>query len=148
MATGYYITARVSKFPLDYAVSSEEAQALLKHHQAVHPDATIEPMDSYFERSRAETLALFPLSRITRRFYEAMLGVLPPQYMSGVAGFFLSEAVTERIHAQFIEYNGRTYGGYADLARETRRIWTIADIVALESQAGDRTPTLDWFPAG
>ena len=91
-------------------------------------------------------MASFPLSRITQRFYDAMLGVLPPQYIKGVAGFFLSEAATQNIHAQFIAHGGRTYGGYADLARESRKIWTIADVLELESRAGARTLTFDWFP--
>src|SRR3546814_4312053 len=83
-----------------------------------HPDAIVEPTDTYFERSLAEILASFPLSRITRRFYDAMIGVLPPQYIRGAAGFFLSEAATQSIHAQFIKHGGRTYGGYADLRSE------------------------------
>src|SRR3546814_6098445 len=75
-----------------------------------------------------------------------MRGVLPPQYIKGVAGFFLSEAATQNIHAQFIVHGGCTYGGYADLARESRKIWTIADVLELESRAGARTLTFDWFP--
>ena len=147
MDTDFYITARSSKFPIDYAHSSEEAAALLLRHRDRHPDPIAESTADYFERSRAETLASFPLSRITRRFYEAMLGVLPPQSVWGTAGFFLSEAATQSVHAQFIEFNGRTYGGYADLARESRKTWTIADIVALEAGADEHTVTLDWFPA-
>src|SRR3546814_20067612 len=77
-----------------------------------------------------------------------MIGVLPPQYIRGAAGFFLSEAATQSIHAQFIKHGGRTYGGYADLARGSRKIWTIADIAEFESRADARTPTLGWFPAG
>ena len=147
MSTDFYITARSSKFPLDYAHSREEAAALLVRHRDRHPDAIVEPTDTYFERSLAEILASFPLNRITRRFYDAMIGVLPPQYIRGAAGFFLSEAATQSIHAQFIKHGGRTYGGYADLARGSRKIWTIADIAEFESRADARTPTLGWFPA-
>src|SRR3546814_877317 len=91
MGTDFYITARSSKFPLDHAHSREEAAALLVRHRDRHPDAIVEPTDTYFERSLAEILASFPLNRITRRFYDAMIGVLPPQYIRGAAGFFLSE---------------------------------------------------------
>lgn len=148
MGTDFYITARSSKFPLDYAHSREEAAVRLDRHRNRHPDAIVESTGSYFERSRNETLASFPLSRITPRFYDAMLGVLPPQYIRGAAGFFLSEAVTQSIHAQFIAYGERTYGGYADLARDSRKIWTIADIIELECRIDESTSTLDWFPAG
>lgn len=147
MGTDFYITARSSKFPIDHAHSRKEAAALIERHRDRHPDAIIEPTDTYFELSRAETLASFPLSRITRRFYDAMIGVLPPQYLRGAAGFFLSEAATQSIHAQFIEHDDRTYGGYADLARDSRKIWTVDDIVELECHADESTPTLDWFPA-
>ena len=147
MDADFYITARSSKFPIDYARSSEEAAALLLRHRDRYPDAIAEPTADYFERSRAETLASFPLSRITQRFYDAMLNALPPQYLKGADGFFLSEAATQRIHAQFIEYGGRAYAGYADLARESRKLWTVADILALEAGADEQTATLDWFPA-
>src|SRR3546814_12680903 len=108
MDTNFYITARSSKFPLDYAHSREDAAALLARHRDRHPDAVVESTNAYFERTRAETLASFPLSRITQRFYDAMLGVLPQQYIKGVAGFFLSEAATQNIHAQFIVHGGRS----------------------------------------
>ena len=146
MDTDFYITSRSSKFPLDHARNKDQAAALLERHRASHPDAIAEPTQAYFERSRSETLASFPLCRITRRFYEAMLGVLPPQYIRGASGFFLCEAATQGIHAQFLEHGGRTYGGYADLARETRKAWTIDDIVELETRADERTRTFDWFP--
>ena len=143
----FYITAQSSRYPLDHGKSREEAAALLERYRDVHPGAITEPTSTYFERTRAETLASFPLSRITRRFYDAMLSVLPPQ-LSSAAGFFLCEAATQRIHAQFIEHGGRRYGGYADLARGSRKIWTIADIIELECRADERNPTLDWFPGG
>src|SRR3546814_6629603 len=67
MDTNFYITARSSKFPLDYAHSREDAAALLARHRDRHPDAVVESTNAYFERTRAETLASFPLSRITQR---------------------------------------------------------------------------------
>lgn len=103
MDADFYITDRSSKFPIDHARSSEEAAALLMRHRDRYPDAIAEPTADYFERSRAETLASFPLSRITQRFYDAMLNALPPQYVRGATGFFLSEPATQRIHAQFID---------------------------------------------
>src|SRR3546814_12664334 len=57
MGTDFYITARSSKFPLDHAHSREEAAALLVRHRDRHPDAIVEPTDTYFERSLAEILA-------------------------------------------------------------------------------------------
>jgi len=146
MSTGYYITSQATKFPIDYACGAEEAAMRLARHRDQYPDAVIESTELYSARSRAETLASFPLSRITRRFYDAMLEVLPPQYVRGVAGFFLSEAATQTIHAQFIEHRGRTYGGFADLARDSRMVWTIGDIAALENRTGEEIPALDWFP--
>ena len=77
MDTDFYITARSSKFPIDYAHSSEEAAALLLRHRDRHPDPIAESTADYFERSRAETLASFPLSRITRRFCEAIVAGAP-----------------------------------------------------------------------
>src|SRR3546814_13409033 len=66
MGTDFYITARSSKFPLDHAHSREESAALLVRHRDRHPDAIVEPTDTYFERSLAEILASFPLTQIGR----------------------------------------------------------------------------------
>src|SRR3546814_4841304 len=120
---------------------------MLVRHRDRHPDAIVEPTDTYFERSLAEILASFPLNRITRRFYDAMIGVLPPQYIRGAAGFFLSEAANQSIHAQFIKHGGRTYGGYADLAPGTRNILAIAKHAALESTPDAPTPPPGGYPA-
>src|SRR3546814_70632 len=146
MDTNFYITARSSKFPLDYAHSREDAAALLARHRDRHPDAVVESTNAYFERTRAETLASFPLSRITQRFYDAMLGVLPPQYIKGVAGFFLSEAATQNIHAQFIVHGVCTYGGYAARGGGLRKVLDIVDVPDLESRARPLNLTVDWFP--
>src|SRR3546814_10843462 len=99
MDTNFYITARSSKFPLDYAHSREDAAALLARHRDRHHDAVVESTNTYFERTRAETLASFPLSRIPQRFYDAMLVVLPPQYIQGVAR---SEAHTSKLRSLLI----------------------------------------------
>lgn len=146
MSTDFYITSPSSKFPLDHAGNEDDAAALLEQYREACPGAVAEPTDVYFARMRASTLASFPLSRISRRFYETMLEILPPQYVSGAAGFFMSEAVTQGVHAQFIEYDGQTYGGYADLARSTSKIWTTADIIALERELDGHGAPLDWFP--
>lgn len=147
MEGDFYITHPSSKFPIDHASSREDAALLLTRHGDRYPGAVAEPTADYFERLRSETLASFPLSRITQRFYDAMLNALPPQYLRGAPGFFLSEAATLNIHAQFISHGGCTYGGYADLSRETRKIWTLADIQTLEAGADETTVTLDWYPA-
>ena len=59
---------------------------------------------------RAATLARFALSRVTEAFHDEMLGTLPPAHISGMPGFCVCEAVTEDVHAQFIDCNGRFYG--------------------------------------
>ena len=146
MDTNFYITARSSKFPLDYAHSREDAAALLARHRDRHPDAVVESTNAYFERTPAKTWAHFPSAGPAVVLQGVLGAFLPPQYIKGVAGFFLSEAATQNIHAQFIVHGGCTYGGYADLARESRKIWTIADVLELESRAGARTLTFDWFP--
>src|SRR3546814_19602898 len=108
MGTDFYITARSSKFPLDHAHSREESAALLVRHRDRHPDAIVEPTDTYFERSLAEILASFPLNRLTSRFYDAMIGVLPPQYIRGAACFFLSAGATKTTHAKLNKHGGVT----------------------------------------
>jgi hypothetical protein len=62
------------------------------------PDSAASPSDE-----RGRTLAQFPLSRVTEVFHDEMLGVLPPAHIRGAAGFFVSEAVAEDIHAQFVQ---------------------------------------------
>src|SRR3546814_20079274 len=104
MGTDFYITARSSKFPLDHAHSRDEAAALLVRHRDRHPDALVEPTDTYFVRQLAEILASFPLHRLTRRFYDAMIDVLPTPYISGVPGSFLADPATQPLTSQFLQH--------------------------------------------
>ena len=60
---------------------------------------------------REEVLASFPLSRVSEAFFHDMLGVLPPAHIAGVPGFFVIEAVSEDIHAQFVAAGGRVAAG-------------------------------------
>src|SRR3546814_15077587 len=145
MYTNVYMTAAAQKFPLDSAHRREDAAALLARHRDRHPDAVVESTHPDFERTRAETLASFLLSRITQRFYDAMLGVLPSQYIKGVAGFFITDAATQNIHAQFIVNGGCTYRGHADLARQSRKTQLIAVLLDFETRAELHTLTFAWF---
>lgn len=141
----YYITAPSEKYPLDYAHGESGAAEKLQQVRDKHPDARIETTGAFFARQRSETLAEFPLSRVTEHFYNEMLGCLPPFHMSGAPGFFVSEAVTQGVHAQFIEHRGAFYGGYADLTRDSRKVWTVSDILALEADPAS-APPLKWYP--
>lgn len=93
---------------------------------------------------RAATLARFPLSRVSEAFHDDMLGVLPPLHFKGVPGFFVSEAVTEDIHAHFVCCAGRFYGGYAALRDPGTHI-THARIAAFEAAHPDAAE-LAWYP--
>lgn len=53
--------------------------------------------------------------------------------------------MTQGIHAQFIEHHGSFYGGYADLTRSSRKVWTLSDILALEADPASADP-LTWYP--
>ena len=90
------------------------------------PDSAASPSDE-----RGRTLAQFPLSRVTEVFHDEMLGVLPPAHIRGAAGFFVSEAVAEDIHAQFVSRDGRFYGGYVAL-RDPETWITSARIAAYD----------------
>lgn len=105
------------------------------------PDSAASPSD---ERGRA--LALFPLSRVTEVFHDEMLGVLPPTHIRGAAGFFVSEAVTEDIHVQFVHSNGRFYGGYVALCDPETWI-TSARIAAFDVDSPNAVE-LAWYPDG
>ena len=140
-----YITSPSSRWPLEYANDEADARSKLTKAQAEYPEAAIVTCDAYWEAEKARTMQTFPLSRVTAGFYEDMLGVLPPIYRRGQPGFFVSEAATQSIHAQFIEYNGRHYGGYADIS-PGGRCWSHADIDAFEAVADETTPTIGWYP--
>ena len=99
----------------------------------------------YHAGATAKALAEFPLSRVTEDFYDQMLNVLPPVHRRGCPGFFVSEALTLNVHAQFISHNGRYYGGNADLSTGGRT-WSIDDVDALEASLDPATPPLSWYP--
>lgn len=93
---------------------------------------------------RTKALGRFPLSRVTEDFHDAMLGVLPPGHINGMPGFFVSEAVVEDIHAQFVHCNGRFYGGYVAL-RDPETWITHARIAAFDAAHPDPVE-LAWYP--
>lgn len=93
---------------------------------------------------RTAALARFPLSRVSEAFHDEMLGVLPPVHLRGAAGFFVSEAVTDDVHAQFVEHRGRFYGAYVAL-RDPATWITHAAIAAFDA-AHPGPPVLDWYP--
>ena len=95
---------------------------------------------------RARTLAQFPLSRVTEAFHDEMLGVLPPAYIRGAAGFFVSEAVTEDIHAQFVDRDGRFYGGY--VALRDPATWITSARIAAYDVDNPNAVELAWYPDG
>ena len=99
---------------------------------------------TYLDEARSKALTGFPLSRVTEEFYDNQLGCLPPVHMSGVPGFFVSEAYTENIHAQFIAYRGNFYGGYVDVTDPASRISHQA-IEAFHAVHADDEP-LTWYP--
>ncbi|PNU05462.1 hypothetical protein A8V01_16625 [Novosphingobium guangzhouense] len=99
--------------------------------------------DAYQKAEVERTMAKFPLTRVTQRFYDHMLGILPPIYSRFSPGWFVSEPVVQRVYMQFIEHKGRFYAGYANLSMTDRKCWTIADIEALE--ASGNITEVDWF---
>lgn len=95
---------------------------------------------------RAHTLAHVPLSRVTEAFHDEMLGVLPPAYIRGAAGFFVSEAVTADIHAQFVHCDGRFYGGY--VALRDPETWISSARIAAYDVDNPNAVELAWYPDG
>ena len=96
--------------------------------------------------SREAVLARFPLSRVSEAFFDDMLGVLPPAHIAGVPGFFVSEAVCDDVHVQFVAAGGRFYGGYVGL-RDRAGLITHARIAALDAAHPDAVE-LAWYPDG
>ena len=94
--------------------------------------------------SREAVLARFPLSRVSEAFFDDMLGVLPPAHIAGVPGFFVTEAVSEDIHAQFVAVGGRFYGAYVGLKDRTGLI-THTRIAEFEAAHPDAVE-LAWYP--
>ncbi len=96
--------------------------------------------------SREAVLARFPLSRVSEAFFDQMLGVLPPGHIAGVPGFFVSEAVCDDVHAQFVAVGGRFYGGYVGL-RDRAGLITLARIAEFDIAHPDAAE-LAWYPDG
>lgn len=94
--------------------------------------------------SREAVLARFPLSRVSEAFFDDMLGVLPPAHIAGVPGFFVTEAVCDDIHAQFVYAGGRFYGGYVGL-KDRAGLITHARIAEFEAAHPDAAE-LAWYP--
>ncbi|MBA3054670.1 MAG: hypothetical protein FP826_07010 [Sphingomonadales bacterium] len=105
------------------------------------PDFAASPSDE-----RARTLAQFPLSRVTKVFHDEMLGVLPPVHIRGAAGFFVSEAVTADIHAQFVHRDGRFYGSY--VALRDPATWITSARIAAYDVDNPNAVELAWYPDG
>ena len=105
------------------------------------PEFAASPSDE-----RARTLAQFPLSRVTEVFHDEMLGVLPPVHIRGAVGFFVSEAVAEDIHAQFVHRDGRFYGGY--VALNDPETWISSACIAAYDAANPNAAELAWYPYG
>lgn len=93
---------------------------------------------------RAATLPCFPLSRVTEAFHDEMLGALPPGQIVGMPGFFVSDAVTGDIHAQFVRCNGHFYGSYVELGNSATWI-THMRIDAFDA-AHPNAEELAWYP--
>ena len=96
--------------------------------------------------SREAVLARFPLSRVSEAFFDDMLGVLPPAHIAGVPGFFVSEAVCDDVHAQFVAAGSRFYGGYVGL-KDRAGLITPARIAAFDAAHPDAVE-LAWYPDG
>ena len=94
--------------------------------------------------SREAVLARFPLSRVSEAFFDDMLGVLPPAHIAGVPGFFVSEAVCDDVHAQFVAAGGRFYGGYVGL-KDRAGLITHARIAEFDTAHPDAVE-LAWYP--
>lgn len=94
--------------------------------------------------SREAVLARFPLSRVSETFFDDMLGVLPPAHIAGVPGFFVTEAVSEDVHAQFVAVGGRFYGAYVGL-KDRAGLITHARIAEFEAGHPDAVE-LAWYP--
>jgi|AutmiccBRH37_all_1029493.scaffolds.fasta_scaffold31018_1 hypothetical protein len=130
---------------LAYPTAADAEDRALPALRAEYPTASIMSLADYHAGATAKALAEFPLSRVTEDFYDQMLNVLPPVHRRGCPGFFVSEALTLNVHAQFISHNGRYYGGNADLSTGGRT-WSIDDVDALEASLDPATPPLSWYP--
>ncbi len=106
---------------------------------AMDPETT-----AYLAEIKQRALQGFPLSRVTREFHDAQLNCLPPVYRRGTPGFFISEAYTERVHAQFAEYRGNFYGAYVDID-DPQSVIDQRKLEAFHALHQDDEP-LSWYP--
>ena len=95
---------------------------------------------------REAVLTSFPLSRVSEAFFDDMLGVLPPAHIAGVPGFFVTEPVSEDIHAQFVHRDGRFYGGY--VALRDPETWITSARIAAYDVDNPYAVELAWYPDG
>jgi len=93
---------------------------------------------------RAAVLARLPLSRVSEAFFEDMLGVLPPGHMRGMPGFFVTEAVSDDVHAQFVSLGGRFYGAY--VALRDPATWISPAKIAVFDAAHPDAEERAWYP--
>ncbi len=100
--------------------------------------------EHYLAETRQRALTGFPLSRITEDFYLAQLNCLPPVYKRNTPGFFISEAYTDNVHAQFIEHRGAHYAAYVDVTDPSSLIG-YPTIDAFHPEHCSDTP-LSWYP--
>jgi len=142
MSDHYIMTAK-SQYPQTYVAEGADHAKVLADYCQQDPEAFLVTCEAYQKAEVERTMAKFPLTRVTERFYEHMLGILPPIYSRFSPGWFVSEPVVQRVYTQFIEHKGRFYAGYANLSMTDRKCWTIADIEALE--ASGNVTEVDWF---
>ena len=93
---------------------------------------------------KAKALASFPLSRVTRAFHDAMLNALPPVHIRAMAGFIVSEAATEDVHAQFVDAGRHCYGAYIELSKP--ETWITRDAINCFEAESAYPKTLEWYP--
>lgn len=137
MSKGYYTASPKMKWAIGYYETRALARKHLPTLREKYPGVRVMKCEDFWRYQTERALAEFTLTEITAYFYNEMLGVLPPVYLSNCPGFFMSEAVTGSIHTQFLERNGRYYAGNADLSPGGKK-WTYADC--------DRLAPLNWFP--
>ena len=107
---------------------------------------------AYLDGYRERALSAFPLSRVTRTFHDAMLDALPPAHKRGIPGFFVPEALTDGIHAQFVDYQGRCYGAYVDIRSDPRERHGPITTAKIEAWRADPAcidsarERLAWYP--
>ena len=141
----YYIAAQGQDYPLAYCPDQASGEGELARIREQHAGAYMIGTDAFWDQRVERELARFPLTRVSQEFFDAQLGVLPPVYLKNGPGFVVSEAVINRVHAQFFEWRGRFYGGHANFG-SPRKIWTYEDADALECRPESEKPTLDWYP--